>query len=149
MRTFATAAALLLIAGPAAAQATASVVTNGSAIIMDPASIQPGAALSVDPVAAPKAGSRTAKANAGSFTLSGQGGETFNLAVPASVKLVREGGSEEIELKLDSKGAMGAFQGQEGRISEAEVGVAGSATVTSTAKGGVYKGEVPVTLTYQ
>lgn len=149
MRIILVAAVLALTAGEAAAQAEASVVTRGSAAIMDPASITPGAELSVDPVATPKAGSKTAKANAGSYMLSGQGGETFNLAVPKSVKLTREGGSEEIELKLDAKGASGAFKGQEGAVADAEVGVAGSATVTSTAKGGVYRGEVPVTLTYQ
>ena len=149
MRTLLIVAALALIGGEAAAQASAQVVTQGSATIMDPAAIAPGAALSVDAVTTPKAGSKTHAAKAGSYTLHGQGGETYNIAIPSSVKLVRQGGGEEIELSVKATQTTGAFKGPEGKVGTTEVGVAATAPVTSTSKGGVYQGEVPVTLTYQ
>src|SRR5690349_10317834 len=100
MRTYLIAVSLALAAAPAFAQSQAQVMTQGSATIMDPAQISPGAALTVDPVARPDSGSRTATAKAGSYTLVGQGGETYNLSVPSTVKLTRSGGTEEIELTL-------------------------------------------------
>lgn len=149
MRTILIATACLLLAGEAAAQAQAQVTTTGSATIMDPAQIAPGAALKVEPVARPKSGSATANATAGSFTLVGQGGEAFDLAVPSSVKLVRSGGVEEIELTLKSSGSTGTFAGAQGTVSATQVGIGGTAPVTSSSPAGLYEGQVPVTLTYQ
>jgi hypothetical protein len=149
MRTLLIAAALTLLAGEAAAQSSAQVVTQGSATIMDPAAIAQGKELSVDDVTAPKAGSKTHTAKSGSFTLQGESGQTFNLAIPSSVKLVRQGGGEAIELTVKPSTATGTFKGAEGKIGSTQVGVGATAPVTSASKGGLYQGEIPVTLTYQ
>lgn len=149
MRAFIISAAFSLLAGEAAAQASATATAQGSVTVLDPAQIAPGAAMTVDPVARPQSGSRTATANGASYTITGQGGETFNLAVPSSLKLTRSGGAEEIELRLIPSGASGTFGGAQGQPSAKQVGVSGAAPVTSATTSGVYTGELPVTLTYQ
>ena len=149
MRTIIIAVSVALIAAPALAQSQAQVPTQGSVQVLDPAQISAGAQLSVDPVARPESGSRTATAKAGSYTLTGPGGQTYNLSVPSSVKLTRSGGTEEIELTLKPSSTSGTFGGSQDQVTARQVGVGGSAPVTSASKGGVYQGEVPVTLTYQ
>lgn len=149
MRTVVLAAICALFASQAAAQASASATATGSVTVLDAAQIAPSAVLTVDPVSRPASGSRTAQANEASYTIVGQGGETFSVVVPPSLRLTRSGGTEEIHLQLTPKGASGTFDGGEGQSSTATVGVAGAAPVTSATATGVYTGELPVTLTFQ
>jgi hypothetical protein len=150
MRTMLIGAALgALLAGPAAAQASASAQATGSAEIIDPARISQESSLTVANVTRPTAGAKTAVAGGASYTVTGQGGETYTISAPSSLKLVRAGGTEEIELTLTPSSTTGAFGGSSDRASAATIKVTGSAPVTSTTPTGLYQGEYGLTLSYQ
>lgn len=151
MRTIliATVAAAALAAGSACAQSRASVPTQGSVTVIDPAQVRQDADLAVPAVSRPATGAKTAKAQAGSYTLTGLGGEAFNVSAPESVVLTRHGGTEEIRLKLVPSQTVGAFAGPAGQPATAKVGVNGSLPVASDAKSGVYQGQYDVTVAYQ
>jgi hypothetical protein len=150
MRTMLAGAALgVLIAGPAAAQASASAQTNGSAEIIDPARISQESSLTVGNVTRPTVGSRTAVAAGASYTVTGQGGQAYTISAPSNLKLVRAGGTEEIELTLTPSATTGAFGGSTDRASEATIKVTGSVPVTSTTPTGLYQGQYGLTLSYQ
>lgn len=138
-----------LIAGPAAAQAGASVQATGSAEIVDPARISQESSLTVANVTRPEAGSKTAVASGATYTLTGQGGETYTISAPSSLKLVRAGGAEEIELTLTPSATTGAFGGSTDRASATTIKVTGSAPVNSTTPTGLYQGQYGLTLSYQ
>lgn len=138
-----------LIAGPAAAQASASVQTTGSAEIVDPARISQESGLTVGAVIKPVAGSKTAVAGGASYTVTGQGGQTYTISAPTSLKLVRAGGTEEVELTLTPSATTGAFGGSADRASQSTIRVTGSAPVTSATPTGLYQGQYGLTLSYQ
>ncbi|WP_374472849.1 DUF4402 domain-containing protein [Phenylobacterium sp.] len=137
-----------LAAGAAAAQARDSVVTHASITVVDPAQVRHDADLSLPDVARPAAGSTTATAAEGSYTLRGLGGETFNVSTPETVVLTRNGGTEEITLKLKPSQTVGAFAGPAGQPATVTVEVGGAAPVASDAKSGVYTGQYGVTVSY-
>lgn len=150
MRTKLLGAALaVLIAGPAAAQVSASAQATGSAEIIDPARISQESSLTLANVLRPENGSKTAVAAGATYTLTGQGGETYTISAPSSLKLVRAGGTEEIELTLTPSKTTGAFVGATDRASAATIQVTGSAPVTSTTPTGLYQGQYGLTLAYQ
>lgn len=136
-------------AGTAAAQASAGVQATGSAVILDPAMIGQGASLSVPSVARPASGSTTATAASASYTIVGQGGESFTVSMPSSLKLVRAGGTEEVTLTLKPTRSSGAFAGAKGQVSATTIGVDGAVPVSSTTATGTYEGQFGVTLDYQ
>ncbi|MET0274704.1 MAG: DUF4402 domain-containing protein [Phenylobacterium sp.] len=136
-----------LSAGSACAQV--SVQTQGSVTVLDPAQIARETDLSVADVARPAAGSRITNATAGSYTVVGQGGETFNVSAPTSLTLVRAGGTEEIQLSLKLSGSQGAFTGAVDQVSAAKIGIGGTVPVSSTTVPGAYQGKYTVTLAYQ
>ncbi|HEY8615866.1 DUF4402 domain-containing protein [Phenylobacterium sp.] len=142
-------AAGVFSAGGAAAQMRDSVVTNGSITVVDPAQVRHDSDLTVGPVSRPQSGARTANAQAGSYTLTGMAGEAFSISTPETVTLTRDGGTEEIKLKLTPTQKVGAFTGQAGHAVTAKVGVNGSVPVPSNAATGVYKGQYDVTVAYQ
>jgi hypothetical protein len=149
-RTIILGAALgVLATGQAAAQASAGVQTTGSATIMDPAMIGQAASLAVPNTAKPAAGAKTAVASQGSYTLVGQGGESFSLSMPKSLKLVRAGGTEEVTLTLEPSRTAGEFTGAVGVPSATTINVGGSVGVSSSTVSGTYQGQLGVNLDYQ
>jgi hypothetical protein len=135
-----------LLAGGAWGQAAP---TQGSVTIFEPAQIARAADLSVADVARPANGSRTATATPASYSVTGLGGESFNLAVPESMTLVRSGGTEEIRLTLTPTRTQGALTGPTDQVSNVRIGIAGALPVSSTAVSGAYQGKYAVTLAYQ
>jgi hypothetical protein len=136
-----------LLAGHAWAQA--SVVTQATINVVEPAQISQGADLSMADVTRPSAGSRVAIAQAGSYTVTGMGGETFNLSTPTTLTLVRVGGTEEVQLTLTPSRVQGAHTGPVDHISATQIGLSGSVPVSSTTAVGTYQGKYTVTLAYQ
>lgn len=151
MRTImiATVAAAAFAAGSACAQSRVAVPTQGSVTVIDPAQVRQDADLALPSVSRPAKGARTATASAGSYTLTGLGGEAFNVSAPETVVLTRHGGTEELRLKIVPTQTVGAFSGPAGQPATAKVGVSGSLPVASDAKSGVYKGQYDVTVAYQ
>lgn len=135
-----------LLAGGASAQVAPA---QGSVTVFEPAQIARDADLSVAAVVRPAAGSRTATASSASYSVTGLGGESFNLSVPSSLTLVRSGGTEEIRLTLTPSRTQGTLTGAAGQVSATRIGIGGTLPVSSTAVSGDYRGKYAVTLAYQ
>jgi hypothetical protein len=116
--------------------------------VLEPAQVRHDADLTVGAVAVPANGSRTARASEGGYTLSGLGGESYTVSTSDTVVLTREGGGEEIRLRIAPSQTVGAFTGTAGQPSTVKVGVGGTVPVPSDAKAGVYKGQYGVTVAY-
>lgn len=149
MRSLLSGAALcLLLAGQAAAQASASVATTGSTEIMDPAQFGEKSGFAIGKIALPKTGVNTAVTSSATYTLVGKAGENFAVSLPKTLKLVRAGGSEEITVTLTPSQTSGAFTGVVGEPSATTIGVAASAPVASSTAVGTYSGQISVTRDY-
>ncbi|MGA0604377.1 hypothetical protein ACO2Q0_00115 [Phenylobacterium sp. VNQ135] len=136
-------------ATPAWAQAQASVVTQGSVTIVDPPALAKGAEISVDPVSRPRAGGVTARAVSGRYEVSGVAGDSYSLAIPSSLKLMRTDGAGEVLLQLSPAGAVSSLPGTYGARASGSVAVQGAVGVDAGAAAGVYKGSFPVILSLQ
>jgi hypothetical protein len=142
--------ALTLGGGSAWAQASSSTQVTGSVVIVDPPQFSKGAELTVAPVQRPAAqGSVSAQAVGGRYEVSGVAGDTFNIAMPSSLKLVRAGGTEEVVLSLSPGAAATTLSGAAGARSRASVAVQGVVGVTGAATPGLYEGSFPVILSLQ
>lgn len=144
-----TAAAGLLAAAPAWAQASSGVVTYGSMTVMDPAQVTQTSDLSVGAVSRPAKGATTANAQAGSYTVTGLGGDAYTISTPTTVVLTRSGGAEEVTLTLKPSQTGGTFAGPMGMPTSAKIGLTGTVPVSSEAKAGVYRGKYDVTVAFQ
>ncbi|WP_309088697.1 DUF4402 domain-containing protein [Phenylobacterium sp.] len=142
-------AAVSLWAGQACAQAQASAEARGSVTIIDPRALAQQAELSVGPVMRPGAAGLTAQAVDGRYEISGVAGDSFNIAMPSSLKLVRSGGTEEVVLQLSPSGAMTILPGAYGARATGSVAVQGAVGVPQAAAPGTYKGSFPVILSLQ
>lgn len=143
-------AAAGLWAGEACAQAQAASQAQGSVTIVDPRALGQEAELSVGPVMRPAAAAGvTAQAVDGRYEVTGVAGDSFNLAIPSSLKLVRAGGTEEVLLELSPSGATTSLPGANGARSTGSVAVQGAVGVPQTAAPGTYKGTFPVILSLQ
>lgn len=137
-------------AGSAWAQASSSTQVTGSIVIVDPPQFSKGAELTVAPVQRPSGqASVSAQAVGGRYEVSGVAGDTFNIAMPSSLKLVRAGGTEEVVLSLTPGGAATTLSGAQGARSRTSVNVQGVVGVTGAAAPGLYEGTVPVILSLQ
>lgn len=140
----------ILWAAYAAAQASASVETRASVTIIDPPSLGKTAELAVGPVASPGAAAGvTAQAVNGRYEVSGVAGDSFNIAMPSTLKLVRAGGAEEVMLQLTPEGAVSILPGAYGARATGSVAVQGEVGVQQNAAPGLYKGTFPVVLSLQ
>jgi hypothetical protein len=143
-------AAASLCASQACAQANASVQTRGSVTIVDPPALGKEVELSVAPVNRRGAtGSLAAQAMDGRYAVSGVAGDSFNIAIPSTLKLVRSGGTEEVLLELSPSGAMTVLPGAYGARSTGSVAVQGAVGVKPGAVPGLYEGSFPVILSLQ
>lgn len=141
-------------AGTALAQSSAQVEVRSSVTIVDPPALGKETELSVAPVArggAPGAvtGAVTATAVGGRYAVSGVAGDTFNIAMPASLRLVRSDGAGEVVLRLLPSGAMTTLPGAYGARSVGSVDIQGAVGVPREAAAGVYRGAFPVILSLQ
>lgn len=141
--------AAALCAGPALAQGSAT--ATGSITILDPPALGKETEMTVAPVARPSgAGAVSAQGLAARYSVSGAAGDTFNIAMPSSLKLVRSGGTEEVMLTLTPSGAVRGLAGALGTRSSAAFGVEGQVTgVTGTAAAGTYQGAFQVIMALQ
>ena len=141
----AAALAASLWAGSACAQATQG--GSGSVTIVDPAALTPESELQLAPRAA---GSAAAQDVAARYSVGGMSGDTFNLAMPSTLRLVRSGGAEEVLVTLTpTQGAVSVLAGPKGLPSRTKVGVRGAVGATGNTPAGVYLGEYTVILSLQ
>lgn len=132
------------------AHAQASVQARGSVTIVDPPALGKEVELSVAPVTRSGAGrSAAAQGVDGRYAVSGVAGDSFNIAMPSSLKLVRSGGTEEVLLELSPSGAMTILPGAYGARSTGSVAVQGTVGVKAGTVPGVYEGSFPVILSLQ
>lgn len=154
VRTIVLGLAAAMPAGTALAQSSAQVEVRSSVTIVDPPALGKETELSVAPVArggAPGAvtGAVTATAVGGRYAVSGVAGDTFNIAMPASLRLVRGDGAGEVVLRLSPSGAMTTLPGAYGARSVGSVDIQGAVGVPREAAAGVYRGAFPVILSLQ
>lgn len=163
-------AAVLATAAPCAAQQSSAQSGAGSSTIFQPIALQKltdlefGAivrpvsgqgVVSMDPATGARALSGGgALLNSGAaptratFTVGGEGGQSFAVTVPASMTMTRAGGSETLSVTLSSTIAAGVLSGTLGGAGTSSFGVGGAMTVTSAAASGAYAGSFQVVVTY-
>ena len=132
------------------AHAQASAAAQGSVTIVDPPQVGQASELSVAPIIRPSgARSVTAEAAQGRYTVGGRAGDTFNLAVPSTMKLVRSGGTDEVLLTLTPPAGVTTLSGAYGAPALGEFGVGGKLGVSGATTPGLYQGSVAVILSLQ
>jgi len=160
------------IAAEAHAQAQATQNTNSTATIFQPIQLAKNSDLSfgniVRPISGdgtvtidPASGNRTSTGplaiiNTGpnstpgraSYTVTGEGGQSFSITVPASFNMTRQNGSETIQVTLSSTAGAGSLSGVLGTTGTATFGVGGTIPVTSGTASGAYAGNFVVTVAY-
>jgi len=80
------------------------------------------------------------------YTVEGDGGQTFDIDVPATLTMTRVSGSETIIVNLVQSAAGGTLGGTPGNVGSANFGVGGDFTVSSATVVGVYTGTFNVTV---
>lgn len=167
------AAAATAMATTASAQASSSQVTNSTATIFQPIQLTKNTDLSFGTIVRPTSGSgsvtisstdgqRTntggvALLNSGpnapsgraTYTVSGEGGQSLNVNIPASFSMTRTGGSETITVTL----AMSVtnpqlLSGTLGNTGNLTFGVGGSIPVADNTHSGAYTGTFNVVVAY-
>lgn len=142
------AAALGVVLATAPAFAQTSVETHASVTIVDPPALAKGAELTVGPVN-PGARGVTAQAVGGRYEVSGVAGDSYNIAMPSTLRLTRSDGAGEVMLQLSPSGAVTSLPGAYGARASTSVAVQGEVGVAAGAAPGVYKGSFPVILSLQ
>lgn len=162
-------AAALAAAGSACAQASANVSTTGTATIFQPIAITKTADLAFGIIVRPLAGSGAVTINAATgartvdpgvgqlgsgnhqatYTVTGEGGQAFNIGIPTGFTMTRTGGSETLTVNLASSVASGTLSSALGSQGTQSFGVGGSLTVANTTASGAYSGTFTVTVNYQ
>jgi hypothetical protein len=167
------AAATLAMAGTAHAQASASQTTNASATIFRPITLTKNTDLRFGTVVRPATGSDTVNIAAAdgartmtsgnavglasgtapgraTFTVAGEGGQAFSIAVPANFQMTRAGGSETLTITLAATATSGTLTGALGDTASgsASFGVGGSMPITNTTASGAYSGSFVTTVAY-
>ena len=170
MKIAAAVAALSALATPALAQNSATQSTTGSVKIIQPLSLAKDTDLAFGSVVKPNSGSNTVAIDASNgardltgggdaalapstsgratYTVTGEGGQTFSISTPASFDMTRQGGSETLTVALTKSAATGTISGSLGASGTATFGVGGSFSVASTTATGSYSGAFDVTVAY-
>lgn len=170
-----TAAAVAGFGASAHAQASATAPTTSSVTIFRPIMLTKDSDLSFGTVVRPLAGSGTvtisqtdgtralngsgALLNTGSpntqaapsratYTVSGEGGQTFSITVPPTFNMSRANGSETIEVVLTPSSTTGLLSNALGQAGTATFGVGGSIAIDSNTAGGAYTGTFITTVAY-
>jgi hypothetical protein len=82
------------------------------------------------------------------YSVAGEGGQTFSITVPTSFDMTRAGGSETVAVTLISTATAGTLNGALGSAGSANFGVGGSFAVSNTTATGSYTGTFDVTVAY-
>jgi len=162
----ASAVAAISVATSALAQASATTSATASATVAQPIAVAKTSDLQFGRVIRPSAGNTTVYTVAASdgatstsggdgvfngtttptravFTVTGEGGQAFNISSDASVT---NGG---VTINLVKTGATGTLDGTLGAVGTATFGVGGNVTLSDTTPTGVKSGSFTVTVTYQ
>lgn len=162
-------AAALVVAGQACAQSSANVSTNGSATIFQPIAINKTADLTFGTIVRPLAGSGVVTINASTgartvdpgvgqlgtgfhqatYSVTGEGGQAFNIGIPTGFIMTRTGGSETLTVNLASSVASATLSNALGAQGTQTFGIGGTLTVANTTASGAYSGTFTVTVNYQ
>lgn len=165
--------ALSAAATAAGAQASATQTTTSTATIFQPIQLAKNSDLSFGTVVRPLSGSGTvsisstdgqrtssggvalltsgpnAAAGRATYTVSGEGGQTFNVNIPANFSMTRTGGSETILVTLGmSVTNPQTLSGTLGTTGNLTFGVGGSIPVANTTQSGAYTGTFNVVVAY-
>ena len=163
-------AALSALATPVLAQNSATQSTTGSVRIIQPIQLAKSTDLAFGSVVKPNSGTNTVAIDATSgsreltgggdaalapstsgratYTVTGEGGQTFSISTPASFDMQRQGGSETITVALTQSAATGTISGALGSTGTAAFGVGGSFDVSAATASGAYSGAFDVTVAY-
>ena len=160
-----TAAVLSLLAGSAFAQSSASQTTTGTSTIIQPITLTAGTGLAFGTLVRPSTGSgvvtidqtsgaRTftggvvglaSTVSRATYTVGGEGGQTFSIAVPATFSLT---GPSTIAVTLTPTATTGTLSNAIGTAGTAAFGVGGNFTIAAATATGVYSGTFNVTVAY-
>lgn len=80
------------------------------------------------------------------YTVEGDGGQTFDINIPANFNITRSGGTETIPVTLVPTALGGTLSGTSGNAGTATFGVGGNFPVTSTTPIGFYVGTFLITI---
>jgi len=162
----------LVLAGPAAAQASSAQPASGTMTLFLPIALTKVSDLSFGTVVRPTSGNGAVAVNAAtgqatpsggaalmsggpnaaasraSFTVSGEGGLNFSVTIPATFNMTRSGGSDTLAVALNSTTGGGTLSGTYGSAGTAAFGVGGSVPLSSGTPAGAYSGTFTVTVAY-
>jgi len=171
----AAASAAAALGSAAHAQHTASVQTNATVTVFRPITLTKNTDLSFGTVVRPLTGSGTvlinkddgtrsltgsgALLNTGNpntqaapgratYTVNGEGGQTFSIAVPPTFDMTRANGSETIQVVLTPSSTTGQLSNALGQAGSATFGVGGSIVIDTSSAGGAYSGSFTTTVAY-
>jgi len=158
--------------GSAFAQASASQPTTATGTIFQPILLGKSSDLSFGTVVRPISGNGTvtiaasngqraltgagALLNSGpnaapgraTYTVTGEGGQTFSVTVPANFNMSRTGGSETLQVTLTPTITSGTLSGALGASGTMAFGVGGSMPISNTTASGAYTGTFNVIVAY-
>jgi hypothetical protein len=156
------------ISAPAMASDTASTTTNGTSRIIQSITITENSALAFGTIVRPTSGTNDisidattgarSKSGAGdaalaastsgraSYTVGGEGGQTFSISTPSTFSM--SSGANSLVVTLSTSAATGTLSGSLGSSGTATFGVGGTITVPSTQSSGAYTGSFATTVTY-
>jgi len=156
---------LIAISGSAFAQSSASVTTTGSATLVQPITLIQGTGLAFGTLVRPSTGTGTATIDSTTgaltvangvvalasstsravYTVNGEGGSSFSIAVPATFNLT---GPSTIPVTLTPTGSTGTLSNALGTAGTASFGVGGNFSIASGTATGNYTGTYNVTVAY-
>ena len=167
--TLAFGVAALAVAAESAYAQSASVTTTGTATVVSPLTLTKSTDLAFGNIVRPSSGSNTitidsasgnrtllgggngalasSTSTRASYSVQGEGGQSFSITIPPSLSLTRSGGTETLPVTL-SASTSGALSGAVGDAGVASFGVGGSLQLDSTAVSGNYSGTFNVTIGY-
>ena len=163
-------AAVFAFATPAMAQSSATQSTTGTTKIIQPITLAKNTDLAFGSVVKPNSGANSVAIDATSgaraltgggdaalapstsgratYTVTGEGGQTFSISTPTTFDMQRQGGSETITVTLTQSAATGTLTGSLGNSGTATFGVGGSFPVAASTASGSYTGSFDVTVAY-
>ncbi len=160
------------VASIAHAQASANVSATGTVTIFRPITLTKNTDLSFGTLVRPGSGSGTvtiaqadgartftggvallstgpnATAGRATYTVNGEGGQSFSITVPANFTMTRTGGAETILVTLTPTATTGALSNALGAAGSATFGVGGELPVSDTTATGAYTGTFSTTVAY-
>ena len=92
--------------------------------------------------------STQAPAGRATDTVTGEGGQTFSISVPANFNMTRSGGGETITVILTPSATTGTLSNALGQAGTASFGVGGQIPISNNTAGGAYVGSFTTTVAY-